>query len=202
MAAAATGPFILLGRCMSENNAPSGSPTPTRPGLPLWAKGLAVLSVLIMGTGVALPLVAKSAPGQRTAEGMPAGATGFTTGGMENVGDSGGSPQPEPAGAAAWGPTVFRMGFSFFVGFAIAYALRAFLKLAFVALGFFFLALFGLEYAGLVDVQWGAMSDRYQEVTGALNEQARTAWSAMSVLLPSAAAATAGLVSGFWRRAV
>jgi uncharacterized membrane protein (Fun14 family) len=175
-------------------------PAPKR-GLPLWAKALAAMSVLLMVAGIAIPLMGGGRAAAPSPSSGPTGVTGLTTGGMENVGDSGPTSDPGPTGAAAWGPSVFRMGFSFFVGFAIAFALRSFLKLAIAALGFFFLALFGLQYAGLVDVKWAAMSERYDTLSQSLETQAQGAWSSMSVLLPSAAAASAGLFAGFWRRA-
>lgn len=193
---------------MSDTESKSKSSQPKR-GLPMWAKLLAGVSIVLMIAGVALPFVARGSSATATSGGTGAsnipGVTGFTggtgSGGMENVGDSGPSGEPRPAtGAAAWGPSVFRMGFSFFVGFSIAFALRSFMKLALVALGFFFLALFGLQYAGLLEVKWGAMSERYDELTQSLETRAQSAWTSMSVLLPSAAAASAGLFAGFWRR--
>ena len=51
-----------------------------------------------------------------------------------------------------WSPAIFRMGFSFCVGFAIAFALRTFVRLSLIAIGVFFLALFGLQYAGFIEV--------------------------------------------------
>ncbi len=179
---------------MSDSESKPQQPAPKR-GLPMWAKALAAISVLLMVAGIALPLMGGGRAAPSTASG-PTGVTGLTTGGMENVGDSGPPTDPRPTGAAAWGPSVFRMGFSFFVAFAVAFALRSFVKLAVVALGFFFLALFGLQYAGLIDVKWAAMSERYDT----LEAQAQEAWSSMSVLLPSAAAGSAGLFAGFWRR--
>ncbi len=196
---------------MSDNESRDKSSQPAKKrGLPMWALVLVGVSIVLMVAGLALPFVARgnSAPaatGAGGASNIP-GVTGFTggtgPGGMENVGDSGPSGEPRPAtGAVAWGPSVFRMGFSFFVGFAIAFALRSFMKLALVALGFFFLALFGLQYAGLLEVKWGAMSERYDELTQNLETRAKGAWTSMSVLLPSAASASAGLLAGFWRRA-
>lgn len=187
---------------MTEPDPKSPSAPPGR-GLPAWAKVLVVVAVVLMAAGVAIPLVAgggsDAAPrGGAAGGGDFTGVTGLSAGGTDGGGEpASGTP---PSGASSWGPAVFRLGFSAFVGFAIGYALRSFVKLALVALGFFFLALFGLQYAGLIEVRWAAMSERYDELSQSLGSGAKGAWSSMSILLPSAASATAGLVAGFWRR--
>lgn len=176
-----------------------------RPGrTPAWAGLLAVASVILMAVGVGLPLVgggsAPHASGPNGANPTDSGLTGFAGGGMESVGDSGSPPAPSDGGLGPWGPSIFRIGFSAFVGFAVGYALRTFAKFAIAAMGFFAIALFGLEYAGLVDVKWGAMSERYASLTARVAGDARGVWDSISVLLPASASATAGLVAGFWRR--
>ncbi|MFM9994692.1 MAG: FUN14 domain-containing protein [Phycisphaerales bacterium] len=186
---------------MSDPDPKSPSAPPGR-GLPAWAKVLVVIAVVLMAAGVAIPLVAGGASdaaprGGAAGGGDFSGVTGLSAGGADGGGEPASAP---PSGAASWGPAVFRLGFSAFVGFAIGYALRSFVKLALVALGFFFLALFGLQYAGLIEVRWAAMSERYDELSRSIGSGAKGAWSSMSILLPSAASATAGLVAGFWRR--
>jgi uncharacterized membrane protein (Fun14 family) len=174
-----------------------------RAGVPMWVKALVVASVGLMGVGLATPLLMPhpepppAAPGS-TGPGLGnSGVTGFTEG-----------PQPPPGPTApaeeskvvAWSPTIFALGFSFFVGFAMAYALRMFLRLALVGVGFFFLLMFGLQYAGLIEVKWSAMEAKYDSLTANLDEKAHSATDYMTAYLPSAASASAGLVAGFWRR--
>ncbi len=179
---------------MSESPAPEKSPAPpARPArLPLWSRILIVLAVLAMGAGLALPLVL---PEPAPVEGVPTGVVaGF-------AGDGAAAPAPaEPPGLSAWSPAVFRLGFSFFVGFAMAYALRAFLRLAIVAIGFFFIAMFGLQYSGLIEVKWALVQERYDALSGQIEQQARSFWSYAVAYLPSAAAASAGALAGFWRK--
>jgi uncharacterized membrane protein (Fun14 family) len=177
------------------------TPPVTTSRVPAWAKLLAVASVGLMAVGLALPFVGGGEPAV-----PPTGAkSAAAPGGAGLTGEA--SPGPgvaEPAaperGAAGWGPSVFRVGFSFFVGFAVAYALRSFVKLAVVALGFFFLALFGLQYAGIIEVRWALLAERYNDISGDLQSRAAGLWSSMSAVLPSAASATTGLMAGFWRR--
>jgi uncharacterized membrane protein (Fun14 family) len=182
-----------------QHDKPGGSGPPPRPHVPVWGKLLAILSVVLMGAGVAIPFAVGGDPSPPTATEKSAapGAAGLTESGSSAVTPA----QAEADRKATWGPWVFRLGFSFFVGFAIAFALRSFMKFAIVALGFFFLALFGLQYAGILEVRWSLLAERYDELSGQISARAAGAWKSMSTLLPSAASATAGLVAGFWRRA-
>lgn len=99
-----------------------------------------------------------------------------------------------------WSPAIFRMGFSFFVGFAMAYALKAFAKVTVVSAGIFFLLLFGLQYAGLVEVRWTAMADRYDTIQAWLGAQLGGFQAFVTGYLPSAGAGIAGLGLGFMRK--
>lgn len=190
---------------MSDDRQIESAERTGRARIPLWVKVLVGVSVLLMVVGVALPLVMpvpEPAPAAtRTDETAHGLAQGFAASPSNGNGDAAADDSAaEPDGLAAWSPAIFRMGFSFFVGFAIAFALRSFLKLAVVALGFFFLALFGLQYAGLIEVHWSLMEERYHTLTDGLDEKVKAGSSVMFAYLPSAAAATAGLALGFIRR--
>lgn len=99
-----------------------------------------------------------------------------------------------------WSPAIFRMGFGFFVGFSMAYALKAFAKITIVTAGIFFLLLFGLQYAGLVEVKWTAMADRYDSIQAWLGAQLGGFQAFVTGYVPSAGAALAGLGLGFIRK--
>ncbi len=99
-----------------------------------------------------------------------------------------------------WSPAIFRMGFGFFVGFSMAFALRAFAKVTLVSAGIFFLLLFGLQYAGLVEVKWTAMADRYDSIQAWLGAQLGGFQAFVTGYLPSAGAGLAGLGLGFIRK--
>lgn len=148
-------------------------------------------SGFVGGTGdVTLPFPVPGLPGSTP---TPEGAPGEPTAGEQPE-------QVEEAQADPWSPAIFRMGFGFFVGFAMAYAFRAFAKFAVVSLGVFFLLLFGLQYAGLIEVQWGAMADRYDGVKDWLGAQFEGFTAFITGALPSAGAALAGLGLGFMRK--
>jgi uncharacterized membrane protein (Fun14 family) len=99
-----------------------------------------------------------------------------------------------------WSPAVTRLGFSFVAGFAIAYALRAFLKFALIGLGVVLLALIGLQSAGAIDVDWAAIAGRWDAVADWLARQVASLGQFVQGYLPSAASAVAGLAIGFRRR--
>ncbi len=189
----------------------------------LWQWAAIAVSVVVMGLGIALPILADTrqtvavdpqgrvvadvvtdpdgAP--RTRGGIPL-TSGFLPSGSDPApGEPGGAPAGTPVELEQRdyvSPAVFRAGFSFFVGFAIAFALRQFVKVSVVALGLFFLALFGLQYAGLIEVKWGVLEERYEAAGGWLASEFDSFRSFMTGYLPSAALATAGFAAGFAKR--
>lgn len=94
-------------------------------------------------------------------------------------------------------PAIFRLGFSFVVGFAVAYALRTFVKISVVAIGVFVLGLFGLQYLGVVEVHWDALSGHYDSARDYLAAQTSSMKDFMTGHLPSAGSALAGMAIGF-----
>jgi uncharacterized membrane protein (Fun14 family) len=193
------------GRQQSEARGQEARPTRR---LPRWKKALLVMSVVVMLVGLGLQgyayAVRPSAPSQ--AGPRPPGTTGL-------VSPKGLQPQPPPGEtettdvlpeqtppSADWYPAVFRLGFSFFVGFCIAYALRTFLKVSLVAVGLVLLALFGLQYAGVIQVNWSAMEGHYHALAGWLVEQTATFRKFITGYLPSSTSAALGLLVGFRKR--
>ncbi len=72
-------------------------------------------------------------------------------------------PLPDTADAATLLDEAFllRLGFSFLVGLAAGFALKLAFKLALILMGLILLALFALQYQGLVDVNWSGMEGQY-----------------------------------------
>ncbi len=125
-------------------------------------------------------------------------------GGESEAEPTAGDPEAAVEGGSAvtdpWSPAIFRMGFGFFVGFSMAYALKAFAKITIVSAGVFFLLLFGLQYAGLVEVKWAAMADQYDTLQAWLKAQLGGFQAFVTGYLPSAGATLAGLGLGFMRK--
>jgi len=169
---------------MSHTTAPGAS----KPRFPVWIKLLLAASVVLMAGGLAMPFLvggeARPSGGGVSAlsNTLSEGGTGAATGGDE----------PK----SAWSPAVFRLGFSFFVAFVAAYALRTVFKLALIFAGFVALILFGLQYAGLVDVKWGAMEGQFDDASGWISSQFASVKAFVTGYLPSGGAAAVGFVTG------
>ena len=115
-------------------------------------------------------------------------------------------PQPQPEAELntepaddVWSALLFKLGFSFFVGFSLGYALRTFFRFTIVGIGMMLFMLFGLEYAGLVDVHWSAFEGGFDSITQRIEQQAGGFRAFVTGQLPSAGTVLAGLVIG-WRR--
>lgn len=179
-----------------------------RPKLRGWQKVLLVLSVVLMVIGGALQVTAWVSGGQQTDAATPSSpgsggsslVSGLTTDTGAGAGDDDADVEPDPTGLELYSPMIFRMGFSFFVGFAIAYALRQFVKISIIAIGILLLALFGLQYAGVIDVNWQAMNDHYDSIMAFLGSQTETFTTFVTGYLPSGASALAGMAIGFKRK--
>ena len=104
-----------------------------------------------------------------------------------------GADQPEPA----WSEAFFGLGFSFFVGFAVGYAARAFLKLVLIFVGLFAVGLFLLSYSGFVIIDWDAMDQTFSRFGEAVKGQFGAFRSFITGSLPSAGLAGLGLFAGF-----
>jgi uncharacterized membrane protein (Fun14 family) len=98
---------------------------------------------------------------------------------------------------AHWPGAMFRLGFGFFAGFAMGYAARAFLRISILAAGLILLGLFGLQYAGLITVEWAAMDMVFDHFVNWLRTNTANFRDFITGQLPSAAAGLGGLLVGF-----
>jgi uncharacterized membrane protein (Fun14 family) len=185
-----------------------------------WQKllvGVAVAFVLIGGglkLGAAGPEETEEAPStvavQRT-QSPPASGEGLATravpGGQPTIVTVDGTPletvQEPPAASEAgsdWSPFFFKGGFGFFVGFCVGFALRAFFRVSAVALGFLFLLLLGLSYAGVLEVNWETLEQLYDRGVARMRDELQQVHSFVIGSIPSTAFSSLGLVAGFKRR--
>ena len=89
-----------------------------------------------------------------------------------------------------------RMGFSFIVGLAVGYALKIAFKIALVVGGIILVALFSLQFAGLVDVNWGGVETQYNGWTDWVALRGGMLLDFMADNLSSAVSFLAGLALG------
>ena len=147
-----------------------------------------------------------SAPAGRTPTGGSAlvpGAAILPGGGPSSTPD--GEPPAEAAPEPAaddnpLSPAMLRGGLSFFVGLAVAFALRSFLKIGLFFLGLWLITLFLLAQAGWVEIHWDLMDDSFARMTSRVGEQFESMRTFITGSLPSAGMAGLGLVTGLRKR--
>jgi len=88
------------------------------------------------------------------------------------------------------------MGFSFIVGLAVGYALKIAFKIALVVGGVILFGVFALQYAGLVEVNWGGVETHYDGWADWLALQGGALLDFMADNLSNAASFLAGLALG------
>jgi len=171
--------------------------------------GAAVVSMSGAGMWGAAATTAPSR-GDSTAEVAPAeGDPAYRPEGFTDDATAGtpeGNADGEAAGDAdktaleLYSPTVFRLGFAFFVGFAIAYALRAAFKVVLIVVGTVLLLLVGLQMAGLITVNWEAMQGLYDNSTAWLATQTQSLTAFLRGYIPSGGTAAAGFGVGMLKK--
>jgi len=148
-----------------------------------------------------------SAPAGRTPTGGSAlvpGAGILPGGGPSSTPDGEPPAEAAPEEAAAdenpLSPAMLRGGLSFFVGLAVAFALRSFFKIGLFFLGLWLITLLLLAQAGWVEIHWDLMDDSFARMTSRIGEQFESMRTFITGSLPSAGMAGLGLVTGLRRR--
>lgn len=190
---------------IEQDRGQRGADLPRR-GLRPWQKGLAVLSVVIAVLG--LVLMMSAAP----ASGSPAPSAEVSGGRASGLAD--GFAPVEPADSApdeqaeqaqtdrlidSANGAIFRLGFGFFAGFAVGYAVRTFVRLTLVAAGLAVLGLMGLQYAGIISVDWAKISGGFEDFGTWVTAQIRGFSAFVTGYLPTFGAGLAGAFVGFRR---
>lgn len=185
-------------------NAPQAAPEPPPRGMPTWVKALLFISIILMVAGVALPMlgVIQKEPAA-VPKALPGPGAGLTPGGTPPPAGGGGVGQGVSDAVQYvkdhWGSGLFRLGFSFFAGFVVAYALRALFGWTVMAIAFAILVLLGLQYAGLVEVHWTAFQQRADAAGSWFSAQFESFKTFATGAIPSMGLAGLGFVAGWWR---
>jgi uncharacterized membrane protein (Fun14 family) len=198
---------------MAEPNSAKGKPPgqkgdPRRRELPRWKKILLTSFAFLLLVGLALRVYGyfKDDGGKGSVmtdqrnltRPDDAGGAGFVETGRAPGSDDA-EVRETGSGAESWSPVLMKGSMSFLVGFSVGYALRTFFKISAVVLGLVCLAIFGLSYAGLLQVDWATIQAHFDQLAGRIQEQASGFKEFISGSLPSAGLGTAGLVTGFKR---
>ena len=103
-------------------------------------------------------------------------------------------------GLQEWSGPLMRLGFSFVAGFSLGYALAFFLKLTLVIVGGLLLALFGLQYVSLVEVNWPGIQAYYEAFVAWVQPRAGSFREFVISNIPAAGMAALGLLLGLRKR--
>lgn len=117
---------------------------------------------------------------------------------VDETGTADASPLRERLGDLS--PLLTKLGFSFVVGFAVGYVLLFFVRAAALLAGLVLMALFGLQYAGVVQVNWPSIETNYESVLGWLLPRFDALRTFLLENLSSSGSAALGMVSGLMRR--
>ena len=99
-----------------------------------------------------------------------------------------------------WSPLLTRLGFSFVVGFSIGYVLLLLLRTTAFLAGLVLLALFGLQYLGVLYLDWQNIETSYQSVLSWVLPRAENFRDFITHNLSSSGMAAMGILTGLTRR--
>ena len=99
-----------------------------------------------------------------------------------------------------WSPLLTKLGFSFVVGFSIGYVLLIFLRTTAFLAGLVMLALFGLQYLGVLYLNWQNIETSYQSVLSWVLPRAENFRDFITQNLSSSGMAAMGILTGLTRR--
>lgn len=88
------------------------------------------------------------------------------------------------------------LGFSFMVGLAMGFALKIAFKIALVVVGLILLALFALQYQGLIEINWSGVEGQYDGLAAGARQLGGAFLGFVGEHLSSAASFTAGFLLG------
>lgn len=178
-----------------SNRAPDAAHHAAGHRSPKWAKVCLVIAAVLMGFGLVRPMLGsgESRPDAAQSGTDFTGAHSLTGATVSRDASEAGEESGRTRSAA------FRLGFSFAAAFAAAYAMRKFFNFTLASLGMFLAVLFGLQFAGIIEVKWVAFQGDYDGAADWLKSQFDSFQSFIKGALPSSAAAATGLFAG-WRR--
>ncbi len=161
-----------------------------------WKVGLVAMAIVFLVIGWSFKRSPEEV--QQVNQAYSAQATGGTSlvGGGWN-GNTGNPPAEADSGLQGYAPFFVKGGFSFLIAFCVGLALRIFFKGTALVVGAIALALFGLQQVGWVSVDWQAMSNWWDQISGKVLAKTEGFKGFMTGNLPSAGLASLGLFTGF-----
>ncbi len=190
-----------------ESNSPLGEKA--APPFPLWRKWVFAFALILGLGGLGLRVAGttdNTADQVRVSANMSDGADGAKaaqatattppgSGGLREKLDT-------PLGQYLddWSGPMMQLGFSFVAGFSIGYTLAFFLKATALVAGVLLLMLFGLQYVGVVDVNWLGIQGYYDSLLAWAQPHAGSFRDFIASNLPSSGMAALGIFTGFKKK--
>jgi uncharacterized membrane protein (Fun14 family) len=133
---------------------------------------------------------------------VPASAYGASTAGpdaysSDPTGATTIAAQPSPI--QIYAPAVFQVGFSFVIGFAIAYVFKTFVRITLVLLGVGIVAVVGMQVMGMLEINWAAFEAYAHRAMLYMHSQTGSFEVLATGMIPPAATGLVGILSGFKR---
>lgn len=181
--------------------------------------GVLIFSMALIGIGAFLHF---SGGGSQVADaGTPSGApahgfsgqNNFSGDNLSNIFDSTltnlfpESSQPQtksadqvPENMNEWSPTFLRGGAGLFLGFCVGFAIRSFVKLGSVILGFYILSLLMLSWLGWIEINYPEIDAQLGNLTESLKTQFESFKAFLAGSIPTAGLAGVGFFSGLKKK--
>lgn len=165
--------------------------------MPRWKMISLCAATAMLGLGAVLMVVA---PDAAPAPGSGSGAgTGLQATLVQGQPQTPGTGTTTAAAAEPAAKGVFRLGFSFIAGFCLGSFVRATLKIASIAFGFWLAMTLVLSYYGLVNVDWNAIDSVWNRFCTNVESEWGNFQTFMTGSLPAAGLAATGLAIGLKR---
>lgn len=177
---------------MTNDPKPAASPPPRTFGtwlrdMPRWKK---IALAAALGTAVVGGVMSLTHGGGHGSSGTMTGLSTSLVDGKAGTADA----THEPAAKG-----VFRLGFSFIAGFCLGAFIRATLRVAAIAFGFWLLMTMVLSYYGIMTVDWAAMDTLWSRFAGNVEKEWGSFQTFVTGSLPAAGLVAAGFAIGLKR---
>ncbi|HMQ23689.1 MAG TPA: FUN14 domain-containing protein [Planctomycetota bacterium] len=155
-----------------------------------WKKLLLILGLVLVVLGAVFQVLAWMDPP------APVNSQGSGLGNSFDAGSGTGGVAAQSS-EAAWSEGFFKLGFSFFAGFAIGSFVRGFLKVFVFFAGGLLLVLFALDYFEVAPINWSLLDSWFDTARDKIIGETNSFRDFISSRLPSGGLGALGLFAGF-----
>ena len=114
------------------------------------------------------------------------------------------TPQPDirktPESANEWSPVFLRGGAGLFLGFCVGFAIRSFIKLGSVFLGFYIVSLLMLSWLGWIDINYPEIDSQLGDLSARFQNQFESFKAFLAGSIPTTGVTAAGFYAGIKKK--